>query len=95
MSPEHAMSVSEATPAADVRSAAVMLYEALTKQLWFDDPTPQAVLVAACTKQHRPLADAMPGVDPDLSASCSAMLSRERNCPARAQEPLVNLLAGR
>ncbi|HJL17485.1 MAG TPA: serine/threonine-protein kinase [Sandaracinaceae bacterium LLY-WYZ-13_1] len=77
MSPEQIMSSKAVTPAADVWAVGVMLYEICTGQRPYDGPTPQAVLVKACTERPVAVAERAPAVGPALGALVDRCLARE------------------
>jgi hypothetical protein len=92
MAPEQFMDSRDATPAADVWSAGVLLHEILTGGLRpFDGPTPQAILVQACTTAAAPLRSHAPALPEALAVLVDACLARD---PA-ARPADGRVLAGR
>jgi serine/threonine-protein kinase len=86
MAPEQCLDARRATPAADVWSFGVMLYQCLAGVFPFDGETVTTVMLAACRDPHRPLAERRPDLDPRLSAlieRCLAKSPAER--PAHAE----------
>jgi serine/threonine protein kinase len=77
MAPEQVMSAKGATPASDVWSIGVMLYEILSGTPPFTGPTPHAVVVRACVDAHVPIAERAPGIGARLAALIDDVLAKE------------------
>ncbi|MFN3197263.1 MAG: protein kinase domain-containing protein [Bradymonadia bacterium] len=77
MSPEQAMDPRKCTPASDVWSVGVMLYEILTGKLPFEGETLPAVCMAAYQTPHVPVTTHAPEVDPALAAVVDRCLEKK------------------
>lgn len=66
-----------ATPAADLYSLGVVLYEALSGRRPFDGDTPMAAMHAIRAAEPPPLDQVRPDVDPDLAAAVMRAMQRD------------------
>ena len=76
LSPEQAQGL-EITPASDIYSVGVMLYEALTGRVPFDADSPVAVALKQVSEQPRPPSELNPAVPPALEAVVLRALAKE------------------
>jgi serine/threonine protein kinase len=87
MAPEQVLNSKSVTPAADVWSIGVMLFELATGRLPFEGPTPESVLVKTCTQAPPSVSEAAPSIAPALARvidRCLRMQPEERPADARA-----------
>jgi len=77
MAPEQVMHANRATAATDVWAVGVMLYEAVSGTTPFIGETPEALLVAACTKPHIAIETVWPEVPEALAAVISGCLEKD------------------
>ena len=86
LSPEQAQGL-DVTPASDIYSVGVMLYEALTGRVPFDADSPVAVALKQVSEQPRPPSQLNPAVTPALNAVVLRALAKEpQNRFASAEE---------
>ncbi len=86
LSPEQAQGL-DVTPASDIYSVGVMLYEALTGRVPFDADSPVAVALKQVSEQPRPPSQLNPAVTPALDAVVLRALAKEpQNRFASAEE---------
>jgi serine/threonine protein kinase len=92
MSPEQATRPKLISPASDVWSMGVMMYEVLSGHMPFDGETLHAVVINASTEPHMPLAERMPDLDHRLCQLVEHCLSKDPNQrPANAAALLARL----
>ena len=82
----------EATPAWDVYSTGVVLYEAIATQMPYDAQTPYALIKQMIERPVPPLHEAADSVSPELSALAASMMDRDpAKRPADATQALARL----
>ena len=92
MSPEQATRPKHISPASDVWSMGVMMYEVLSGHMPFDGETLHAVVINASTTPHLPLAQRVPDLDPRLCQLVEDCLSKDPGQrPADASALLARL----
>ena len=90
MSPEQATRPKLISPASDVWSMGVMMYEVLSGHMPFDGETLHAVVINATTMPHEALAARKPDLDPGLCQLVEDCLSKE---PSQRPADAAALLA--
>ncbi|MBX3248186.1 MAG: protein kinase [Myxococcales bacterium] len=88
MAPEQALEAKDATPAADVWSVGVMLYETIARHRPFEGETPHATILRAFSDPHPPVE----GVSPALAAVIDACLAKRPADRPRDAAALARLL---
>jgi hypothetical protein len=82
MSPEQACGAESVDARADIWSLGVLMYEALTGTRPFEGQNYRARLYAILQSPHRPLAEVMPDLDPELCEVVEACLVKDRRARA-------------
>ena len=92
LSPER-LAGGAATPATDLYSLAVMLYEALSGEKPFSGDTPLALAYSLQTSTPVPIATRCPGVDPRLAAAIDRAMAREPSERFGSATEMLDLLS--
>ncbi|HKU37177.1 MAG TPA: serine/threonine-protein kinase, partial [Polyangiales bacterium] len=93
MSPEQAARPKDVSPASDIWSMGVMMYEVLTGSMPFDGETLHAVVIQAATMPHVPVRDRAPDLHPELARLVDECLSKDPfSRPRDANELRARLL---
>jgi serine/threonine protein kinase len=82
-----------ATPATDLYSLAVMLYEALTGEKPFSGDTPLAVAYSLQTATPAPIAERCPGIDRPLAEAIDRAMAREPSERFGSAAEMLDLLS--
>lgn len=78
MSPEQAGGAADVDPRTDLWALGVQMYECISGACPFRAANYNALMIDIMTRDHRPLSDAMPSVDPELSQIVDLCLEKDR-----------------
>lgn len=92
MAPEQAEGAERVDARADIWSLGVLIYQCVTGVLPFRGRSQQAVMLAAISAPHVPLAQRQPALDPDLAEVVEACLVKDRAHRLRSAGELARRL---
>lgn len=78
MSPEQAGGAADVDPRTDLWAIGVQMYECIAGACHFRAANYNALMLDIMTREHRPLGEAMPSVDPELASIVDLCLKKDR-----------------
>lgn len=92
MSPEQAGGAADVDARTDLWAIGVQMYECISGVCPFRAANYNALMIDIMTRDHRPLSDAMPSVDPELSRIVDLCLMKDREDRVASAAELADLL---